>query len=289
MIYSMTAFGRSHTRSDWGTAVWELRSINHRYLEINVRLPESLRDLEQNVRERVQCFFHRGKIECSLRFQPGPKLGSLLSVNDNLLNQLINLAKNINTQFPEKIARLNVIDFLSWEGVVIEEVFKVTDIKEELLASFNLAATDLKEGRSREGKILAEAIEERLVNIAATLTEIKVQSPKLIERQRQKILQRLEEAKLSLDIQRLEQEMVYFSQKVDITEEIDRTFSHLTEVKRALEQSDAAGRRLDFMMQELNREANTIASKSVDATVTHAAVEIKVLIEQIREQVQNIE
>jgi uncharacterized protein (TIGR00255 family) len=285
----MTAFGRSQAKSEWGLAIWELRSVNHRYLEMSIRLPEVLRELEPSIREIIHQYFLRGKIECTLKFFPGPKLAALVNINYNLLDQLLNLATEVGKKLPSEMTRFNVAEFLSWQGVVVEESFDISSIREELLTSFRQAADDLKEGRKREGRVLATIIEEKLNKMASQVKKIEQQLPKLLERQREKIIQRLEEVKVNLDPQRLEQEMVYFTQKVDIAEEIDRTISHLAEVNRALQRGDSAGRHLDFMMQELNREANTIASKSADTLVTHAAVEMKVLIEQIREQVQNIE
>ncbi|MBA2654514.1 MAG: YicC family protein [Gammaproteobacteria bacterium] len=289
MIYSMTAFGRSQTKKEWGVASWEIRSINHRYLDFNIRLPDTLRDLEQHIREIAQEYFQRGKIECTLRFMPGSNLGATLSVNRGLLHQLIILANDIKADLPEKIISLNLIDLLSWNGVVEEESFDLGLVRDDLLNLFREAAQDLKEGRKREGATLTLGIQAKLTEIIKQVTEIKSYLPKIIERQREKIIYRLEEAKVALDQQRLEQEMIYFVQKMDVTEEIERTLSHINEVQRTLEKGDSAGRRLDFMMQELNREANTLASKSVEPQVTHAAVEMKVLIEQIREQVQNIE
>lgn len=289
MIYSMTSFGRSQTKKDWGIAIWELRSVNHRYLEISIRLPDLLRELEPAIRDLVHQFFQRGKIECYLRFYPGARLGSLLTVNHNLLEQLIAVGTEMSKHVPQSISRINIADFLSWNGVIVEEPFDINLVRGDITSLFKEAAEELKEGRQREGKVLAKLIEERLSGIAAQVNQIEKHLPKMIERQREKILQRLEEAQVSLDPQRLEQEMVYFSQKVDISEEVDRTLSHIAEVKRTLTKGESAGRRLDFMMQELNREANTLASKSADALVTHSAVEMKVLIEQIREQVQNIE
>jgi uncharacterized protein (TIGR00255 family) len=289
MIQSMTSFGRSQAKGDWGSAVWEIRSINHRYLEISIRLPEILRELEQSIRDCLHQYFQRGKIECSLRFYPGAKLGSILSINQGLLNQLIEMTTSISKTLPQDQPQLNLIDLLSWNGVVVEESIDINLFKDELIALFKQAASDMKEGRKREGSILAKVVTERVEKISLQVAEIKKYLPAVLTRQRDKILGRLEEAKVSLDPQRLEQEMVYYAQKIDISEELDRTLSHLSEVERSLKQSDSAGRRLDFMMQELNREANTLASKSVDPQITHAAVEMKVLIEQIREQVQNIE
>lgn len=289
MIHSMTSFGRSQIKDDWGMAVWELRSINHRYLEMSIRLPDILRELEPGVREVIQQHFQRGKIEISLRFYPGGQLGSSLSLNKDLLTQLVTIATQTSATVPQQITRLNLMDLLAWEGVLTQENIDISLIKDALLKLLQEAVNDLTAGRAREGAALVKGMQERMESIALEVTEIKKYLPAVIERQRDKIRTRLEEAKVSLDPQRLEQEMVYYAQRIDISEELDRTVSHLTEVTRTLKKGGAAGRRLDFMMQELNREANTLASKSVDPAITHCAVQMKVLIEQIREQVQNIE
>lgn len=285
----MTSFGRSQTKNDWGMAVWELRSINHRYLDISIRLPELVRELEQPIRESIQKFFHRGKIECSLRFYPGEKLNATIAVNRSLLEQLIKVSTQVSELLPEKITYLNLADILAWNGVIVEESVDISAVKGDLIALFTEAASDLRASRKREGLQLAKTIEHRASAILEQVGTIKSHLPMVLEKQRTKLLMRLDEAMVSLDTGRLEQEMVYFAQKMDVSEELDRTIAHITEVNRTLAEDEAAGRRLDFLMQELNREANTLASKSVDPLITHAAVEMKVLIEQIREQVQNIE
>lgn len=289
MIYSMTAFGRTEQQGGWGVASWEIRSINHRYLEVSVRLPEMLRDLEQVVRETIQQHFHRGKIECNLKFQAGSALGAKIGLNDDLIKQLIELTKDIDNQLPEKISRVNLLDILNWRGVIIEESFNIELVRDNLINLLENAVQDVKAGRQREGASLEKIIRQKLLAIEEQIAEIKTHLPRVLERMREKTTEKLQEVKLALDPQRLEQEMVYFAQKIDIQEEIDRTLTHIAEVKRTLDKGDQVGRRLDFMMQELNREANTIGSKSVDVGITHAAVAMKVLIEQIREQVQNIE
>jgi uncharacterized protein (TIGR00255 family) len=288
MLQSMTAFGRSQGEGEWGSAIWELRSFNHRYLEISFRLPEILRELEPHIREILHQSLQRGKIECSLRFQPGVKLGALISLNNHLLQQLIQMVTSVSHELPQ-LAQVNVMDLLTWNGIVIEEPIQLDIIREPLLTLFKQAVADLLAGREREGITLYRTIYARIHSITQHAQAIKQRLPGLLDRQREKIFMRLEEAKVQLDPLRLEQEMVYFAQKIDISEELDRLQSHVAEVKRTLEKREIAGRRLDFMMQELNREANTLAAKSVDADVTHAAVAVKVLIEQIREQVQNVE
>lgn len=289
MISSMTAFGRCQVKKEWGMATWEIRSINHRYLEPSIRLPEMLRELEVSVRDSIYKQFKRGKVECTLKFYPSDHLGAQLSTNDALLKQLTVLATEVAATLPKDMARLNVVDLLSWHGVIAEETIDINLVKKDLIELFQQTAEDVQAGRRREGELLEEVIKQRLAQIRQQVAEVKSILPQVLERQREKIINRFNEVSLNLDEQRLEQEMVYFTQKIDVSEEVDRTLSHLAEVDRTLASREAAGRRLDFMMQELNREANTLASKSADPIITRAAVEMKVLIEQIREQVQNIE
>jgi uncharacterized protein (TIGR00255 family) len=289
MVYSMTAFGRSQKKGNWGVATWEVRSVNHRYLEVSIRLPEALREIEQNIREIVNQYVERGKVECTLRFQPGAGLGTNFSLNENLLSQLIRSSQAAVSRLPDPLVRINVVDLLAWPNVLIEGHLDLTDVKGELLALFKEAMSELKEGRGREGKVLAKMISDRLKSLQREVKKVGTILPSVIDRQREKIIQRLAEVRTTLDPERLEQEMVYYVQRVDMSEEIDRILSHIAEVERSLQDLKPTGRRLDFMMQELNREANTLASKSMDQEITYAAVEMKVLIEQMREQVQNIE
>lgn len=289
-MYSMTGFGRGQVKNDWGSAVWEIRSINHRYLEVTIRLPELVRELEPSVRQAIQASFKRGKIECSLGFSPGSKLSTSLTLNQPLLNQLRDLVLEIKSCFPPHVGEINIMDILAWKGVLAEENIDINALGANLIASLETAIIDLKDCRQREGQILIQGIHEKIERLREQVDSIKKSLPELLDKQRKRILERLEEAKVGLDLQRLEQEMVYFAQKIDISEELERIIAHLFEVTRTLmEKNTAVGRRLDFMMQELNREANTLGSKSTDPLIIHAAVEMKVLIEQIREQVQNIE
>lgn len=284
----MTAFGRSQVKADWGTAIWELRSVNHRYLEITVRLPEILRELEQKIREILHNSIQRGKIECNLRFQAGSHLGKLFTINQHLLSQLIKASREISDSLPEK-SMISVTDLLSWNGVLTEDEASYATVNDKIIQLFENAVNDLVLAREREGKVLRDLILNRVESINVQVEQVRKRLPMILQKQQEKILSRLAEAKLQLDQQRLEQEMVYLAQKIDVAEELDRLQSHTEEVKRILNVDKSTGRRLDFMMQELNREANTLAAKSIDADVTHSAVEMKVLIEQIREQVNNIE
>jgi uncharacterized protein (TIGR00255 family) len=284
----MTAFARGQDKGDWGNAIWELRSINHRFLDIVIRLPDILREIEPEIRKLVHDNFQRGKIECILKFHTGYENTSELSVNDRLLEQLTKIANHTTNFFPG-VGRVDISHLLSWPGVVYEETNDISSIYPVLIQLFNKAVDDLKKYREKEGGILKKLILDRLVEIENQIQSVKEILPKIIPYQQDKIKNRLDEAKIQLDQQRLEQELVYYAVKIDISEELDRLETHINEVRRTLQKGNSVGRRLDFLMQELHREANTLSAKSTDSKITHAAVEMKVLVEQIREQVQNIE
>ena len=287
MIYSMTAFSRQTISSAWGTFVSELRSVNHRFLEINFRVPETLRYLEQPIREQIQRVIARGKLDLNLKFIPGQELPFDLTVNIALLNKLAQASNQIIQKMPS--ATISVSDILSWQGIL---EIKQTYEQEMEQAVEVLIAKNLEEMtvvRRREGKTIELFLIERIKLICEQLEIVNDAMPNAMQMQRLRIIKRFEDFKIELDPDRLEQEMVWLVQKMDIAEEVQRIEAHLMEVMRALQEGGVVGRRLDFLMQELNREANTSASKSIDTKVTQAAVEIKVSVEQMREQVQNIE
>lgn len=289
MIRSMTSFARQATQHDGGSLVWEIRSVNHRYLEPSFKLPESMRRLENDLREKIRKTLSRGKVECSLRMQSqSGDNSSQLSVNAELLTQLIVTAESIQKQLNEPSA-LNPLQLLQWPGMMSEQEIDSDLICEQALAAFQVTLEQLLESREREGAALKQSIEQRLDTIGVITSAVKQQLPDILHAQRQKLQQRLQELKAELNEDRLEQEMVILAQKADVDEELDRLDAHLTEVRRVLNKGGACGRRLDFLMQELNREANTLSSKSIVTDTTQAAVELKVLIEQMREQIQNIE
>ncbi|MEW6611594.1 MAG: YicC/YloC family endoribonuclease [Pseudomonadota bacterium] len=289
MILSMTAFARRETHSALGSLSWELRTVNHRYLEISPRLPEDLRGLEMRVREQIQKRIRRGKVDATLRWTP-PVAGEngALAVNEALLNDLARLAAQVGFRV-EAQAPLSALDFLKWPGVLQSPSVDLEQLHEAALALLRDALRELVDSRAREGEKLAALLRERLDAIEATVAEVRARVPALLADYRSRLEERLGELRDKVDPARLEQEIVLFATRIDVAEELDRLDTHVGEVRRILGSDEAVGRRLDFMMQELNREANTLGSKSADAQTTQAAVTLKVLIEQMREQVQNIE
>lgn len=287
MVHSMTAFARVERASTQGTLSWELRSVNHRYLEPHLRLPESFRDLESAIREALRQGLSRGKVECTLRFVE-ETAGKPLQVDRERAGQLV-AAAEIVASLIKQPAALNPLEVLAWPGVLVGDAADPQALNKEALTLFNEALAELKNGRGREGADLAKLLNERLDSITTEVSTLKSLVPQMLATQRQKVLDRFADMKAELDPQRLEQEMVLLAQKSDVAEELDRLNTHVTEVRRVLKAGGQAGRRLDFLMQELNREANTLGSKAFDPRSTQAAVNLKVLIEQMREQVQNIE
>ncbi len=287
MIHSMTAFARTEQASDHGTLSWEIRSVNHRYLEPHLRLPEAFRDLEAAVRDALRKGLSRGKVECTLRFAEATT-GRPLQVDSDRARQLVDAAETVAALIRQP-APLNPLEVLAWPGVLVVDSADPQALGRDALELFNQALEELKAGRQREGEELARLINDRLDAIAEQTATLRTQVPQMLAAQRQKLLDRCAEMRADLDPQRLEQEMVLLAQKSDVAEELDRLTTHVGEVRRVLKAGGAAGRRLDFLMQELNREANTLGSKAIDTRSTQAAVSLKVLIEQMREQVQNIE
>ena len=287
MVQSMTAFARVEQNGAYGTLSWELRSVNHRYLEPHLRLPDNLREVESTVREALRNGLSRGKVECTLKLTESASEQSL-HVNQDRTQQLIQAAEQIS-QLIAQPAALNPLEVLAWPGVLSTQTMDSQAINSAAIELFRSALTQLKESRGREGADLARLISERLEAIQNEVVVLRELVPQMLELQRQKILTRCQEMQVELDPQRLEQELVLVAQKSDVAEELDRLATHITEVSRVLKAGGAIGRRLDFLMQELNREANTLGSKAIDTRSTQAAVNIKVLIEQMREQVQNIE
>lgn len=287
MVHSMTAFARSERAGGYGTLSWELRSVNHRYLEPHLRLPDAFRDLEGAVREALRQGLSRGKVECTLRFTEAGS-GKTLQVDRDCAAQLITAAEEVAALIRQP-APINPLEVLAWPGVLVGDATDPQALNAAALELFGEALAQLREGREREGAELARLLEERLDGILLEVATLREQIPNMLGLQRQKILDRFAELKLELDSQRLEQELVMLAQKSDVAEELDRLSTHVGEVRRVLKAGGAAGRRLDFLMQELNREANTLGSKAYDPRSTQAAVNLKVLIEQMREQVQNIE
>ena len=287
MIYSMTAFARLEIKKDWGDAVWEMRSVNQRYLENYFRLPEQFRGLENTLREKLRQNLTRGKIECALRIESKKSANAVLNLNKELADQVIQSLRWLKAQAGE--GEINLTEVLRYPGVVEAQEEDLDVISQDLLLAFDELLHDFIAMRGREGEKLQGIIQQRLDAISIEADKVRAQMPAVLQWQRERLLQRFEEAQINLDPQRVEQEMILLAQRVDVAEELDRLQMHVKETANILKKGGAVGRKLDFMMQELNRESNTLASKSINADITASAVELKVLIEQMREQIQNLE
>lgn len=289
MPRSMTGFARREAKLPWGTAVWEIRSVNHRYLEPSFRLPEDFREIEPSLREAMRKNLQRGKVEASLSIQWEMGGEAEMGVNMDKVGQLARAAQQINSLIGNGAAPVSALDILRWPGVIQKQELDREALQADVLKLFDLALEGLIEHRSREGAELEQLILQRLDGVSAQVVKVRARMPEILAAQRDKLQTKLANLQIELDPERLEQEIVLLAQKADVDEELDRLDTHVLEVKRSLKQTDSLGRRLDFLMQELNREANTLSSKSIVSDTTQAAVELKVLIEQMREQVQNIE
>ena len=289
MPRSMTGFARREAKLPWGTLVWEIRSVNHRYLEPSFRLPEDFREIEPHLRDAMRKALQRGKVEASLSVQWEQEGESDLGINLNKIAQLTKAAQQINGLLGSIAAPVNALDILRWPGVIQKQELDREQMHKAALDLFDLALEGLIEHRSREGAELQQLILNRLDGVSAQVVHVRARMPEILAAQREKLHTKLAALQIELEPERLEQEIVLLAQKADVDEELDRLDTHVIEVKRSLKQTDSLGRRLDFLMQELNREANTLSSKSIVSDTTQAAVELKVLIEQMREQVQNIE
>lgn len=288
MMLSMTAFSRQQLNQDGGDLTWEIRSVNHRYLEVSLRLPEQFRNLENRLRENLRSKLSRGKVECQLRYQPTATQTFEIDLNEDIIRQLV----TANTKIENLIGKsspLSSIDILRWPGVIQEQQSDSSQLEQQAFELFDAALVDLIANRQREGNELKKFLEQRLTGIADIVTDIRSKMPIILQAQHEALTQKLKDLQVDLDPARMEQEVAILAQKADVDEELDRLDSHLKEVSRVIATNGAKGRRLDFLMQELNREANTLSSKSVVADTTLNAVELKVLIEQMREQIQNVE
>ena len=286
-MHSMTAFARTDLQTDIGSFTWEIRSVNSRYLELHFRLPETLRAVEAQVREVLRKRLQRGKVECSLKFTPQVQSQGM-NVNETLVSQLNAAADHVHSIIGPGNA-LDALEILKWPGVLMQPAFDNQAIEQDAMKAFEATLSQLIEMREREGAALSQFISQRIDGIGEQVAKVKAILPQILKAQREALLSKLADLKQQVEPDRFEQEMVIVLQKADVDEELDRLEAHLEEVTRILKQQGAVGRRLDFMMQELNREANTLSSKSISHLTTQIAVELKVLIEQMREQVQNIE
>jgi len=287
MIRSMTGFARRERQFPWGLLAWELKTVNHRFLEIGCRLPEDFRVGEADFRQAIAASVRRGKLDCALHFRPAVS-GNVLEVDAELLGSLLQRVQQIATQ-AGPAARIDTLDLLRWPGVIRDGSRDNTPLIAAAQTLLAEALMELARFRDSEGGRLCDALEQRcagLIEFAARVTD---RLPEVRARMRAKLLDRIAQLTSDVDHDRLEQELAILAQRLDVDEEIDRLRGHVAEVRKTFAGQEPAGRRLDFLMQELNREANTLSSKSQDIETTRAAVDMKVLIEQMREQVQNIE
>ena len=288
MIRSMTGFAQSETGTPQGVLLWELRSVNNRYLELQLRLPELFRPIENDVRQLAAARLGRGRVEASLSLRNPQGQPAASRLNLVLARQLIAHAQTLADDL-DNPAALSALDLLRWPGVLEQEEQDLSALLPLALAGFESALADLDASRGREGARIEEMFERRLTEIEACVAAVVSRLPTVLVRIRERLAERIAALGIQTDNERLEQEIALLAQKLDVSEELDRLTAHIAEFRSNLRSGVPVGRRLDFLVQELNREANTLGSKSADAETTRAAVDIKVLIEQIREQVQNVE
>jgi uncharacterized protein (TIGR00255 family) len=287
MLRSMTAFASAEADIGAGTLSIEIRSVNHRYLELGLRLPEEMRNLEPQVRERVATKLSRGKVDLGMRYKPAAVAASALAVDDALVARLAEAAQALAAKFPQ--LNVDFVSLLGWPGVMLEREADQESLRAAAFAVLDGALADMVAAREREGERLGGFLRERLDAIEKIVADVRGHLPDVRAALRARFDARIAEIKQPLEPGRLEQEIVLQMQRIDVDEELDRLTAHIAEARRTLKLTEAVGRRLDFLMQEFNREANTLGSKAADPRTTNAAVELKVLIEQMREQVQNLE
>ncbi|MDA8785908.1 YicC family protein [Porticoccaceae bacterium] len=287
MPRSMTAFARNTIEFSWGSVTCELRSVNHRFLETGFRLPETMREIEMPLREIARKTLTRGKVDCSLQVNFNNSDASI-NADMELVRRTIDIAKKVAAEL-QNPAPVSPLDIMRWPGILKDQEIDTGDLHRAATQTFKATVEQLLEGRQREGDKLADMIEQRLSSIETQIALVRSELPGILDQQRQRLQEKLQDLKTQLDEDRLEQEMVIVANRADVDEELDRLEAHISEIRLALQSTDAIGRRLDFLMQELNREANTLGSKSISALTTQVSVELKVLIEQMREQIQNIE
>ena len=288
MIASMTGFARRETSGAWGTLVCEVRSVNHRFLEAGFRLPDELRSAEGELRTRMARQLRRGKVDCSMSYRRAVGVSGALEIDEAALGRLL-AATEVVSRSLTQAASVNALDVLRWPGVLREDGASGEQLVAVAYALFGATLEDLVAARAREGARLRELLEQRSASLEALVDTVRGRLPEVQTRVRARLDERLAEFGVSVDRERLEQELALLLQRLDVDEELERLSGHISEVRRVIGGSEPAGRRLDFLMQELNREANTLSSKSQDLETTRTAVDMKVIIEQMREQVQNVE
>ena len=287
MPRSMTAYARITEENSWGSITCELRSVNHRFLEVGFRMPDVLRESETVLRDMTRKKLTRGKIDCSVQIAFNHSdAGSTLDLE--VAQSHIEIAQAIANKLSDA-APISAVDIMQLPGVIKDASIEASQVNKAGKKAFDLALDQMLEGREREGAKLAEMVEQRLAGIESQIAIVRENLPEILQQQRTRLHEKLNELKEQMDEQRLEQEMVIIANRADVDEELDRLEAHVSEIRLALKSKESIGRRLDFLMQELNREANTLGSKSISSTTTQVSVELKVLIEQMREQIQNIE
>lgn len=284
----MTAYGRHQSNSEVGEIVWEIRSVNHRYLELSLRLPEPLRSIEPLVRSKLTERLGRGKIDASLRYVATESGKAALAVNHDLARSIIVEAEAVGAEV-KNAAAIDPLAILAWSGVVSEEKIEHTQLQEQAMNCLDQALDDYMAARGREGEKLVDMLSARCQSISEIVARLRTHRPSVVKQLQDKLRNRISELKIEVDQHRLEQELVFHAQKLDVSEELDRLDAHVGEMGNIFKRDEPVGRRLDFLMQEFNREANTLGSKSGDSETTALVVDLKVLIEQMREQVQNLE
>ena len=288
----MTAFARVEDSNEAGSVTWELRSVNHRYLEPGIKLPEDFRQLEPDIRKLLPKYLNRGKVDIGLRYKLAEQQQGKIGVNEEILQSLREVEQKVLSIVHEG-SKLSVADILSWPGVIVDVERDFASLSELALVSLEKALVQLQQGRETEGAAIDEMIRGRCAQITGIVAELREHRPQLVAAMREKwqaaLDEKLKQWRDTASENRLEQELVMLAQKLDVAEELDRLDTHVEEVLKVLDRDEPVGRRLDFLMQELNREANTLGSKSQDSQTTQCAVDLKVLIEQMREQVQNVE
>jgi len=285
---SMTAFARREEQTEQGSLTWEVRSVNHRYLETSLRLDERFRPLEMKIKKMFSSRLARGKVDATLRYKAPEEQQSSINIDQQLAKSVIGHCDNL-ALLTTRPAPVDMLKVMQWPGVLQADTLDQEALNNSVMSSLDVAIAELIETRETEGAELKEMIAQRCTEINAITLDIRERMPDVLEQQRTRLAERVADMQVQLDSERLEQEMVILAQKSDVAEELDRLQSHVTEVQNVLQRNEPTGRRLDFLMQELNREANTLGSKSINTETTRHSVELKVLIEQMREQIQNIE
>ena len=288
MLHSMTGFARASAETEIGTLSWELRAVNHRYLDVSMRLPEELRPKEQALKQQVSALLQRGKVDCSLFFRRTFDRDKELRIDHQLVGLVSDRLQEISGMLVDS-GSVNPLDVLRWPGVVMEPEVDAEPLFAAASELLDTALTSIQAMRASEGDRIAVMLGSRCDEIEGLAQSVRQRMPAVLEAANAKQRERIAKLDVEADPARLEVELALVAQKLDVAEEVDRLDSHVSEIRQALARTEPVGRRLDFLMQELNREANTLGSKSADAQTTKAAVELKVLIEQMREQIQNVE